>query len=115
MSSFSISRYEQTGESLFICISAANTYLEHFFSTEEKADVKGTIERLVAELELKEEAYVPPTPVINKMDEVKDLVISTVNIATEKSAIIAEKVAIEQAKIDALEEPIEDIKPVEEK
>jgi hypothetical protein len=92
---YKITRFEQTGDQLFICITSKNNpvYIEHFFTEEEKLDEKGTIERLIAELELKEEEYVEPTPVISRIDECCDMKFSEKNITQKKLEIIAEKQA----------------------
>jgi len=98
---YTISRYEQKGDQLFICLNSGNNpvYLEHFFSETEKLDVEGTIAKLVAELELVDEAYVESTPTVSKMDEIKDLVIDTKKIESEKQTIVS-------AKLEAIEAPI---------
>ena len=99
----SISRYEEQGESLFICINAEHTYHEHFFTSEEKEDKAGTMERLIAELELKEEAYVAPLPRISKLEEARAIVLDKVKIKEKKNKIIADKLQVIK---DAKEEPI---------
>jgi len=117
---YTISRYEEQGDSLFICINSTNNpvYHEHFFTTEEKLDIPRTIERLVAELELKDEAYVAPLPRVSKVEEAKALTIDKTNIATKKAKIVADKleaIAIEEAEKLAKEElqAIEDAKVIE--
>lgn len=108
--SYTISRFESQGESLFIRLNSTNNpvYLEHFFTEEEKLDKTGTIEKLVAELELMDEAYVAPLPRIDKIEEAKLINVKTANIATKKQAIVAERLqAIEDAKVV---EPIKVIK-----
>ena len=71
-----ISRYEQTGDQLFICISSLKTpsYVEHFFTNDEKADstaVKITIAGLIAQLQVADSIYVPPTPTIDRLKRAK--------------------------------------------
>lgn len=93
---YKITRYEEKSDALFICISSLNNpvYLEHFFTPEERLDNtsrKETIERLVAELELRDEAYVEPEKFVSKVEEAEALEISPVDIATKKAAIILEK------------------------
>lgn len=98
---FKISRFEEQGESLFICINSTNNpvYIEHFFTEEEKLDKAGTIEKLVAELEIKDSEYVAPLPRISKLEEVELLEIKPANILSCKNAIIAEKVEAEAIKL----------------
>ena len=104
--SYNISRFEEQGDSLFICINSENNpvYLEHFFTAEEKLDLKGTIERLVAELELIDEAYVAPLPRINKIEEAKAIEIEPANVQEKKEAIIAEKAEVARIEAERLEE-----------
>jgi len=104
MANYEISRYEEQGESLFICINSTTNpvYHEHFFTAEEKLDIKGTIERLVAELELKAAAYVAPLPRISKVEEAKAFVLDPLKIAKKKAAIIkAKKEAADKAVAEA--------------
>jgi len=105
-----ISRYEEQGESLFICINSTNNpvYHEHFFSAEEKLDIKGTIERLVAELELKDEAYVAPLPRISKVEEAKAITLSATKIATKKAAIVKAKADKEKAEKERIDKEAAD-------
>lgn len=117
--SYTISRFESNGDSLFICLNSTNNpvYLEHFFTTEEQLDQAGTIERLVAELELMDEAYVAPLPTISLMSEVEKIVIKPANILIEKTAIVAEieeaRLEMEASKLE-LEKAIDEVKPLEE-
>lgn len=99
---YNISRYEQTGEQLFICINHTEkpVYIEHFFTDEEKLDVKGTIEHLVAELSIKADEYVEPEPTISKLEEVENVEISKKNIDVCKQEILAECVAEDEKAID---------------
>lgn len=92
---YNISRYEEQGDSLFICINSENNpvYIEHFFTAEEKLDLAGTIARLVAELELMDEAYVAPLPRISKLEEARAITVSKAKITTAKNAILAERAA----------------------
>jgi len=101
MKTYSISRYEQNGEQLFICLNSTNNpvYLEHFFTEDEKLDIEGTITRLVAELEIKDAKYVAPLPTIDKLEEAKDLEIQETDITTAKNLILAEKARLEAEKI----------------
>ena len=101
--SFQVSRYEQTGDQLFICLVSTNNpvYLEHFFTAEEQQDIPGTIEGLVAKLQILDENYVAPTPVVSLMDTIGDIT-SKVNmskVATKKIALIAERTQLESKPI----------------
>lgn len=109
--SYLISRFETQGDSMFICLNSTNNpvYLEHFFSADEQADIEGTIEGLVAQLQILDDNYVAPLPVISKLDEVKSLTINTDNIASKKSAILVER----QAVIDAQKIQPDPIDPIE--
>ena len=71
-----ISRYEQAGDQLFICVTSPQTpnYIEHFFTPDEKIDtttIKSTIAGLIAQLQLSDSLYVPPVPVINRIHRAK--------------------------------------------
>ena len=115
MNTYNISRYEEQGDSLFICIVSKNNpvYLEHFFTAEEKLDKSGTIERLVAELELLDDAYVAPIPVVSKLSEIP--AISIENIASRKNVILADRAAkIEADRLAAIGNvPVEPMEPTE--
>lgn len=99
---YTISRYEEQGDSLFICINSKNNpvYIEHFFTAEEKLDKEGTIEGLIAELELMDEAYVAPLQRVSKVEEAQALILSKDKIATKKAAIVAAKKDAEKAKTE---------------
>jgi hypothetical protein len=86
---YTVSRFEETATSVFVCLNSKVTpaYVEHFFTSAEMATVKdrkATIERLVAELELKDEMYKPPLTVTYKEREANLQVLDTVNIRKEK-------------------------------
>ena len=114
-----ISRFEEQGDSLFICLVSKNNpvYIEHFWSAEEKLDITGTIETLVAELELMDEAYVAPLPRISRLEEAKAITISKEKVAEAKAEIVAEKAEvarIETERLEAIEEAKLEQLPVEE-
>jgi len=111
--SYTISRFEECGDSLFICLNSTNNsvYLEHFFTTEEKLDQAGTIEKLVAELELMDEAYVAPLPVVSKMEEAKLMVIKPTKILMQKEAILVER---EEARLEMEASKEEFMKAIDE-
>ena len=107
---FYISRYEQTGEQLFVCLNSTNNpvYLEHFLNEDEKQDIEGTIEGLVAQLQILDDNYVAPVPTVSLLDQVKDFKIDTANIASKKSALMAERqTELETQKTQA--KPLQDI------
>ena len=115
MKTYTITRYEQTGDSLFICLNSTNNpvYLEHFFTEEEKLDIQGTITKLVAELELKDTEYMAPLPVISKLEEVKNLEIKKEDITNAKNFIVLEKLRIENEKLEALKTTEEVLEVIE--
>jgi len=110
-----ITRYEEKSDALFICINHTEkpVYVEHFFTEEERADdtsKKATIERLVAELEIKAEEYVEPEPFVSKVSEAQAIEISPVKVESAKSAILAERLAESVAREEVVEEAVEVIK-----
>jgi hypothetical protein len=93
---YQISRYEEKSDQLFICISHTEkpVYIEHFFTAEEMKDEASriaTIEKLVAELEIKADEYVEPEPFVSKVEEAQAFVLDSKKIADVKSAILAAK------------------------
>lgn len=90
---YKITRFEQKGDELFICINHTEkpVYIEHFFTEEEKQNVEKTIAKLIAELMLKAEEYIETPQVISLLDEVKDLKIDENEIISLKEKIIQEK------------------------
>jgi len=93
---YSISRYEEKSDQLFICINHTEkpVYVEHFFSPDERKDEKSkiaTIEKLVAELEIKADEYVEPEAWVDKRDSIKDLKISVEKVATQKALILSSR------------------------
>lgn len=105
MKTYKITRFEENGEQLFICLNSTNNpvYLEHFFTSEEKLDRAGTIERLVAQLELLDEQYVASLPTLSKIEELEELEINPANILNCKNKIIAEKEALAVAEAESVE------------
>ena len=95
---YSVSRYEQTGDQLFIRLESTNNpvYLEHFFTQDEQQDVPGTIEGLVAQLQVLDDNYVAPTPMVSLMDAVSDVIaqVDMNAVAVKKTALIAKNQAI---------------------
>lgn len=92
---YAISRFEEHGDSLFICINSLDkpVYLEHFFTEDEKKDQKGTIEKLVAELEVRNDEYVAPKPMISKLEEAKAIALDGLKIASAKVDFLAKREA----------------------
>jgi hypothetical protein len=100
---YTISRFEECGEQLFICINHTEkpVHKEHFFTEEEKLDQKGTIEKLVAELQVMADEYVAPLPRVSKLEEAKAFELDSKNIATAKTEYLAKR--------ELEKEPIEEI------
>lgn len=101
-----ISRYEEKSDALFICITSAHCQVEHFFSEEERLteNRKATIERLVAQLEIAEDDWVMPEPLVSRLAEAQALVLDVSSIQEAKSAILvekAEKVRVEEERVQA--------------
>lgn len=89
---YHVSRFEETATSLFISLNSDKTpsYIEHSFSSVEMATAasrKATIERLVAELELKDELYQEPLRVTYKEKEDNAMVVDTANVRKAKVKI----------------------------
>lgn len=99
---YKISRYEETPTSLFICINSDKSYVEHVFTSAEMATAsarKATIEKLVAELELKDEAFVAPLTVTYKEKAANLLVLDTANIRVQKAKLrLAQKLQVDSSK-----------------
>lgn len=111
-----ISRFEEQGGVLFICINSENNpvYLEHFFTEEEKADREGTIIRLVAELEFLDESYKKPLNMVDKLTEIFDIKIDSAQIDAAKEFILSEKARIETENEAILENQIKPIHEITE-
>ncbi len=79
---YKITRFEKIGDQMFIRIDDVNkpVYVEHFFTEEEKQDINGTIERLIAELEVMAEEYNEEPTTKSKLNEIKNLVIDINNV-----------------------------------
>jgi len=98
-----ISRYEEKSDSLFICINHTEKpiYLEHFFTEEERATEesrKETIEKLVAELEVKADEYVEPEQYVSKVEEAKAFTLSSKKISDVKIAYLTKRELEKQPK-----------------
>jgi len=105
---FSVSRFEEQGESLFICLNHTEkpVYLEHFFTLEEKLDLAGTIEKLAAELEVMADEYVAPLPRISKVEEAKAITLDSKKIASAKIEFLAKRELERNPKVEPLLEPL---------
>ena len=93
---YNITRYEEKSDQLFICINHTEkpVYIEHFFTESERKDDKSkiaTIEKLVAELEIKADEYVEPEAWISKVEEAKALKLDSGKIATAKASLLLAK------------------------
>lgn len=93
---YQITRYEEKSDALFICINHTEkpVYIEHFFTEDERKDEASkiaTIEKLVAELEIRADKYVEPEKFVSKLSEAQAFVLDTKKIASAKSAILAKK------------------------
>ena len=96
MNKYNISRYEEKSDSLFICINHTEkpVYIEHFFTDDERKTEESriaTIEKLVAELEIKADEYVEPEKYVSKLDEAKAFSLDTKKIADAKASLVAAK------------------------
>jgi len=103
METYNINRYEEKSDQLFICISHTEkpVYIEHFFDESERKDEASriaAIEKLAAELEIKADEYVEPEAWVSKVEEAKAFVLDSKKIAAAKSAILAEKLKVEEIK-----------------
>ena len=89
---YSILRYEEVGDRLFISISGPNTFIDHYFHQDELKDIKGAIEVLVAELEVKEQEFLPTaTNSVNKIKDLDKLVIDSNKVAIIKENLLKEQ------------------------
>lgn len=96
---FKITRNEQKSDALFVCINSLTkpVYIEHFLTADERKDSKEitkTIERLVAELQVKEDKYVEPEKFISKMADAEKIKVDTAKISIYKLELIAKEKAI---------------------
>jgi hypothetical protein len=88
-----VTRYEQTGGQLFICIQHTKkpVYIEHFFTTDEqKTEVTklATIERLVAELRLKAKDYVAEQKPVDKRADLSKIKLSKDKVQAQETLIL---------------------------
>jgi len=93
---YQITRYEEKSDALFICINHTEkpVYIEHFFLEEERKDEASriaTIEKLVAELEIKADEYVEPEPYVSKVEEARTLELDAKKISDWKETLLLEK------------------------
>ena len=105
-----ISRFEEQGDQLFICINHTEKpeYKEHFFTEDEKKDVKGTIEKLAGELEVMADEYVAPLPRISKLEEAKAIVLDSKKITDAKAEFLAKR-ELERNPVKEVGEVLEEI------
>jgi hypothetical protein len=93
---YSISRYEEKSDQLFICINHTEkpVYIEWFFTEDERKDEKSriaTIEKLVAKLQIKADEYVEPEAWVSRLEEAKALKLDSDKIATAKAELLLVK------------------------
>jgi hypothetical protein len=91
-----VTRYEQTGGQLFICIQHTKkpVYIEHFFTADEQkteATKLATIERLVADLRLKAKDYKPDTKPTDRKSELQNTKLSKDKITQIENLIKNER------------------------
>lgn len=86
---YSITRFEETGDQLFIRINHDEkpVYIEHFFTEEEKLDQQGTIEGLIAELLLKADDYIEPIQTVSKIEDAKAMKFDAKKIEAAKQKL----------------------------
>jgi hypothetical protein len=97
---YSIGRFESRPDgSLFICIGSKTTPngIEHVFTDDEAQDVSGTIENLIAQLQVMDDNYVPPDAPVSLLDTVKDAPVNQDNVAAKKVVAAADKAAKDAA------------------
>lgn len=95
---YTITRYEQKSDALFICINHTKkpVYVEHFFTTEERKDTASivhTIEGLVAELYIKADEYRDPEKFTAKPERARRFENKTdsLRIAERKILLLAKR------------------------
>lgn len=94
MINYKVTRYDEIGDQLFICINAIDTpvYVEHYFNEEERLDIAGTIEKLLAELEIRQDEYLPPPIVTDKKKDLKTITPKEKKIQEHKIKLINDKI-----------------------
>ena len=100
---FKITRYEVKSDALFVCINSTTkpVYVEHFLTEKERKDsvsIKKTVERLIAELQIKEDKYIEPEKFISKLADAAKIKPDTSEIAKIKANILK----IEKQKSDSI-------------
>lgn len=106
MTSYTITRFEEKSDALFICIqhNEKPVYIEHFFDEDERSTPETratTIERLIAELSLMADEYKYPEPFISKVQEANALPITDEGILAWTEEIIDKQIV---AAMEAWEE-----------
>ena len=109
---YTVSRYEQTGDQLFIRLESTNNpvYLEHFFTADEQQDIPTTMIDLVAQLQILDDNYVAPIPVVSLMDSIPAQVDMSL-VATKKTNILQIR---QEAVKSVIDTSTSDVAPVEE-
>ena len=100
---FEIVRYETKGDTTYMMIKSTVTpnYIEHFFTPNELLNLQDTVTGLVADLSLMDDDYIPPTPIISKLSDLKNFTVDVSVFATRKAA----KKALRLAKKNDLNPP----------
>jgi hypothetical protein len=93
MAKYCISIFEERGSKLLVNIIYPDKPLsiEHYFSEAEKPDWKGTLEKLVAILEVMSDEYVEPARAVQKIDDVRNIVLDDAKIAIAKAEYLANR------------------------
>lgn len=93
MAKYCISLFEERGTQLLVNIIHPDKPLsiEHYFSEAEKLDQKGTLEKLVAILEVMSDEYIEPVRPVSKIDEVTGITLDDEKIAIAKAEYLANR------------------------
>lgn len=101
---YTITRYEQKSDALFICINHTKkpVYVEKFLSVDERKDTASivkAIEYMVADLMIKADAYQEPEKFVSKPDRAKRLEnkTDTVRIGVKKAYILNRAIAVKDS------------------
>ncbi len=89
---YTITRFERTGDQLFVHIDATAkpVYIEHWFTADEQLNVKGTLEKLIADLSIMADNYQPPPVVTDAKSELSAVVVDMTAVQACKTAQLIE-------------------------